>query len=225
MTDRFKNSLKFSLAAFALFSTVRLSAQEATPETIQNPPVNVEIMPGSRGVSFQLTLDKKLQNAPKIGFFGVTDFNSDWGNDQLSDMMVIGKATVDLFKGVKFGAGFQSTPGGIRPSAALIYTYANPEWLVIAMPRVDVSKDANIEGFGIVEYKPAINDKWRLYSRLQGTYVHAMSADLHTRRYVRARAGVTHKEFTFGIGANMEYYGPQKHNENNIGAFLQVALF
>lgn len=225
MTDRFKCVLKFSLATFALFSTINVSAQETESAPIQNPPVNVEVMPGTRGVSFQLTLDKKLRSAPKIGFFGVTDFNSDWGNDQLSDMMVIGKATVDLFKGVKFGAGFQSTPGGIRPSAALIYTYANPTWLLIAMLRVDVSKDANIEGFGIVEYKPAINDKWRFYSRLQGVYVHAMSADLHTRSYLRARAGVTHKEFTFGLGANMEYYGPLKHNENNIGAFLQVALF
>ena len=48
---------------------------------------------------------------------------------------------------------------------------------------------------------------------------------LHARSYLRARAGVTHKEFTFGLGANMEYYGPLKHNENNFGAFLQVALF
>ncbi|MBW8359888.1 MAG: hypothetical protein K0M63_08835 [Weeksellaceae bacterium] len=48
-----------------------------------------------------------------------------------------------------------------------------------------------------------------------------ISADLHTRSY----AGLTYKEFAFGIGANMEYYGPLKHNENNIGGVLQVALF
>ncbi|WP_184875140.1 hypothetical protein [Kaistella daneshvariae] len=52
-----------------------------------------------------------------------------------------------------------------------------------------------------------------------------MSADLHARSYVRARAGVTHNEFTFGVGASMEYYGPLQQNENNFGAFLQVALF
>lgn len=225
MTDPFKNLLKISLIAFGMSIGTTVSAQETEPAPVNNPPVNVEVMPGSRGISFQLTLDKKLGSVPKIGFFGVTDFNADWGNDQLSDMMVIGKATVDLFNGVKFGAGFQSTPGGIRPSAALIYTYANPNWLVIAMPRVDVSKDANIEGFGIIEYKPEINQRWRFYSRLQGTYVHAMSSDLHTRSYIRGRAGLTYKEFTFGIGANMEYYGPLKHNENNIGGFLQVALF
>ena len=76
MTDRFKNSLKFSLTAFALCSTLNLSAQETTSEVTQNPPVNVGVMPGSCGVFFQLTLDKKLQSAPKMGFFGVTVFTT-----------------------------------------------------------------------------------------------------------------------------------------------------
>lgn len=93
------------------------------------------------------------------------------------------------------------------------------------MPRVDVSRNANIEGLGIIEYKPALSDKWRLYTRLQGTYVHAMTADLHTRSYIRSRVGFTYKEFTFGAAANLEYYSPLKHNQSNIGGFLQVALF
>ena len=70
-----------------------------------------------------------------------------------------------------------------------------------------------------------LEENWRFYSRLQGTYIHAVFADLHARSYLRARAGLTHKEFTFGLGANLEYYGPLKHNQNNFGAFLQVALF
>lgn len=225
MKDVCKKIIKSSLATLALLAGINFHAQETEPQPIQNPPVSVEAMPGSRGISFQMTLDKKLRSVPQIGFFSVTDFNSDWGNDQLSDLMIIGKATVDLYKGLKFGAGFQSTPGGIRPSAALIYTYADPDWLIIAMPRADLSANANLEGLGIVEYKPALSDKWRLYTRLQGTYVHAAAADLHTRSYIRSRVGLTYKEFTFGVGANVEYYGPTRHKETNIGGFLQVALF
>ncbi|KIA83055.1 hypothetical protein OA84_05725 [Kaistella solincola] len=225
MTNKLRRSLKISFAAFSLIFATNLSAQETEPSPFQNPPVNVEVMPGTRGISFQTIIDKKIKSVPKLGFFSVTDFNSDWNQEQLSDLMVLGKVTVDVFKNVRVGAGFQSTPGGIRPSAAIIYTYANPEWLVIAMPRVDLSKNATFETLGIVEYKTEINENWRFYSRLQGTYVHAVSAHLHARSYLRARAGVTHKEFTFGLGANMEYYGPLKHNENNFGAFLQVALF
>lgn len=224
MTYFTKKAFQLSLAALALTFTINVSAQDTVP-AFQNPPVNAEVMLGTRGLSMQMIVDKKIKSVPQLGFFSVTDFNSDWNNEQLSDLMVLGKVTVDLVKNIRLGAGFQSTPGGIRPSAALIYTYVNPEWLIIAMPRIDVSKNANIETLGILEYKPAINEKWRFYTRLQGTYVLALSADLHTRSYLRARAGLTHKEFTFGLGANMEYYGPLKHNENNIGAFLQVALF
>lgn len=139
-------------------------------------------------------------------------------------MMVIGKATVDLFKGVKFGAGFQSTPGGIRPSAALIYTYANPDWLVIAMPRVDLSKNANIEGFGIVEYKPEINDKWRFYSRLQGT-MFMRCLPICTPEVIFAQEQELPSKNSHSGSEPIWNIGPLKHNENNIGGFLQVALF
>ncbi|WP_332019993.1 hypothetical protein [Kaistella sp.] len=52
-----------------------------------------------------------------------------------------------------------------------------------------------------------------------------MSADLHTRSYVRPVQVLPNKNLTFGVGANMEYYGSLKNNEFNIAAFLQVALF
>ena len=122
MTDPFKKLINVSFTALTLFAGISLDAQETEANPMQNPPVNVEGMTGNRGVSFQMTLDKKLRSVPQIGCFSVTDFNSDWGNDQLSDLMIMGKAMVDLYKGLKAGAGFQSTPGGIRPSAALLYT-------------------------------------------------------------------------------------------------------
>lgn len=225
MTDKTSKIWKTALASLALFFSMNLSAQETAAPEFQNPPMNFETLVGSRGVSFQMVIDKKIKSAPKFGFFSVVDFNSDWNNDQLSDLMVMGKATVDIVKGLKFGAGFQNTPGGIRPSAALIYTYANPEWLVLAMPRVDLTKNATGEMLGLIEYRPKINDKWNFYSRLQGTYVHALSDNFHAGSYVRARAGLTHGDITFGLGANFEYYGPLKHNENNIGGFVQVLLF
>lgn len=217
---------KIALAAIGFFSAANFNAQEAAPAEFHNPPTNVEVLVGSRGVSFQMINDERIKSVPQLGFFSVVDLNSDWGDMQLHDHMIMPKATVDIVKGLKLGAGFHTTGAtGIRPTASLIYTYANPEFLLIAMPRVDLSKDANFEGLGIVEYKPAINDKWRLYTRLQGTYVHAMKNDFHARSYIRARAGLSYKEFTFGVGGNFEYYGPTKNNENNIGGFLQVLLF
>ncbi len=221
-----KRQIKLLLSAVALtVGTVSIAQETETPE-FHNPPTNTEVLVGSRGVSFQMITDKKIKSYPKAGFFSVVDLNSDWGQLNRSDHMIMAKGTVDIVKGLKFGAGFHTTPvTGIRPSAALIYTYANPEFLLIAMPRIDLSKDASFKTLGIVEYRPAINDTWNFYSRLQETYVHAIKADFHARSYIRARAGLTYREFTFGVGANFEFYGPTKHNENNIGGFLQVLLF
>lgn len=39
------------------------------------------------------------------------------------------------------------------------------------------------------------------------------------------RAGITHKEFTFGLVPNFDWYGPVKHNENNFGVFFSALLF
>lgn len=50
--------------------------------------------------------------------------------------------------------------------------------------------------------------------------MHALADDFHARSYIRARAGLMHGDITFGLGANFEYYGPLKHNENNIGGFV-----
>ncbi|MCL9807966.1 hypothetical protein [Flavobacterium luminosum] len=217
---------KGTFLVFGLFFSINSFAQEQEQKEFQNPPINVETLVGDRGVSFQMIIDKKIKSIPRLGFFSVTDINSDWGVQNLQDHMTQASLTVDLFKGLKLGAGFHNTPvTGIRPSASLIYAHASEDWFFIVVPRVDLSKDANLEGLALVEYKPKISDQWRLYTRLQGVYAHTMSQDLHARSYFRARAGVSYKEFAFGLGSNVEYYGPLKHNENNFGGFVQVLLF
>jgi hypothetical protein len=53
--------------------------QKAEKTTFHNPPINAEPMVGIRGFSFQMIIDKKIKSLPQIGFFSVTDLNSDWG--------------------------------------------------------------------------------------------------------------------------------------------------
>lgn len=56
----------------------------------------------------QMIVGYKIKSIPQLGFFSVTDFNSKWNQDQLSDLMIIGKVTVDVFKNVRFGAVFRT---------------------------------------------------------------------------------------------------------------------
>ena len=223
MKKIYKNRFTFIL----LISVVSWNtySQQTAADPIKNPPITTEALFGNRGMSFQMIIDKKFQSIPRLGFFSVTNLVGEWDNNRIEDYMTQANLTFEFAKGFKLTGGFHVTPvTGIRPTAGVMYTYANPDWLVVVNSRTDLSQDINVEGLVLVEYKPKINDTWRFYSRVQGLYEYNTVIEKHYRSYVVARAGVSIKEFTFGVGANIDYYGPAKHNENNVGGFLSFQL-
>lgn len=201
-------------------------SQEKIEIPVINPPINTELLFSNRGIAFQMIIDKKFKSIPKLGVFSVTSLVGEWDDDKINDYMTQSSLTYEIVKGLKLAGGFHVTPvKGMRPIAGLIYTKANPNWLFVVNFRIDFSKDTNVEGMFLVEYKPKINDKWRFYSRAQALYEYSTVIDMQTRSYVMTRAGLSYKEITFGIGTNVDYYGPEKHNENSIGGFLSFLLF
>jgi hypothetical protein len=56
-------------------------------------------------------------------------------------------------------------------------------------------------------------------------YAHNTEKGTHSRSFATARAGFSFKDFTFGAGTNIDYYGPIKHNENSFGGFINCLLF
>jgi len=192
----------------------------------KNPPLNTESLFSNRGMSFQMIINKQIQSAPKFGFFNITNLVGEWKSNRVDDHMTQAHVTYTIGKGFKLGGGFHLTPvTGIRPSAALIFSKASENWLVVANSRVDLSKDRNVDGVVLVEYKPRINEKWRFYSRLQGLYAHNTVKGTHSRSFAVARAGFSFKDFTFGAGTNIDYYGPMRQNENSFGGFISCLLF
>ena len=200
------------------------AAQGGAP--VMNPPVSVEMMAGSRGLSYQMIVNKKFQSVPRLGFFSVSNFQTDWKSSAMRDYMMQGNLTLSLVKGLDISSGFIWTPyTGIRPSAGIMYTFANKDWLIVANPRTDLTKNANMEVLALAEYKPMINEKLKFYSRLQGLYTQDTGIGDHGRSYIMARAGITIKDVTFGAGANFDFYGPQKIKDHNIGGFVNINLF
>ena len=210
----------------ALFLIISFLTKAQETSTVQNPPVMMEGLVGSRGFSYQLVADKKFQSLPRFGYYTVINFQTDWGELKIGDYMLQGHLTYTILKGLNAEAGFFANPvDGIRPSAGLVYTYGNPEVFLLANPRFDISKNANAEIFALAEYKPKLNETLSLYTKVQGLYSHNLGYDIHSRSYVWLRAGLTVREFTFGLASNFDFYGPAKHNENNLGVFLMVNLF
>lgn len=201
-------------------------SQDKVTIPVINPPINTELLLSNRGMAFQMIIDKKFKSIPKLGFFNVTSLVGEWDNDEIKDYMTQSSLTYEITKGLKLAGGFHITPvKGMRPIAGLIYTKSNKTWLFVANSRIDFSNDTNVEGLILVEYKPEINKKRRFYSRLQALYEYNTIIDKQTRSYLMARAGLSYKEFTFGLGTNIDYYGPEKSNENSFGGFANFLLF
>lgn len=201
------------------------SQEEVAPPVI-NPPINTELFFSNRGMAFQMIVDKKFKSIPKFGFFNVSYLLGEWDKQAIHDYMTQSSLTYELVKGLKLTAGFHVTSvNGVRPIAGLLYTAANKNWLFVANSRVSLSKDVSVEGLVLAEYKPKISKNWCFYSRIQGLYEYSTAIKMHSRSYIVARAGLGFKEFYFGAGTNIDYYGPIRHNENSIGGFVSFLLF
>lgn len=205
-------------------------AQEIKPvntrTTPPNPPVNLEAVFGHEGMAYQLMINKKLQAVPRLGFFSITSLLSSWEKGPYDGIMSQGLLTYRLLKGLDAVAGFHYTDvTGARPSAGVIYSYATPAFLLVANPRIDLVENAISETMVFAEYKPKLNDHWRLYSRVQGLYGFSTDSGDHARSYLLTRLGATTKEFTFGLAANFDWFGPFKGYQENFGVFVTVPLF
>ncbi len=217
---------KFIGIATLLLPWLVMAQEQPGPPMVKNPPIMMEVMAGNRAFAYQMIVNKKTRSVSRLGFFGVTNFQPEWGNPKINDYMLQGNLTYGMLKGLDITAGFIWNPiDGIRPSAGVMYTYANPTWLAVVNPRVDVSRNANADILGLIEYKPGLSEKVKLYTRLQGLYTRNLSYDMHIRSYVMLRAGVSIKDVTLGIANNMDFYGPAKRDENNFGGFILVNLF
>lgn len=201
-------------------------AQNKDEIKVENPPVIVESLFGNAGYAAQMTVNKSFSSFPKFGIFSVTDMSSKWGEKNPKDLMNQIHLTYQFGKGFQLLTGTHFTPvSGLRPNAAIMYTYVSKSWLISIMPRIDLSKNATWEGFAMLEYTPQLSENWKLYTRAQGVYCAVLDNGDHARSYLKLRAGVVYKEFRFGLGANFDTYGPERVSKENYGIFLAIRLF
>lgn len=209
-----------------LLAGTGISFSQETEETfVDNPPVFIELLPGHRAFGYQMTIDKKLQSIPKLGFFAVTNLQAEWDTSKIEDYMVQGHLTYEILNGVNLEAGFIMTIDGIRPSTGIIFSHAVKDWFLVFNPRMDIHSKPNLDLQTIAIYTPKINETFDFYGYYEGMYIENVGYGEHTVSYLMLRAGLTYKDISFGVGSNINWYGPDKHNEFNVGPFLVMNLF
>lgn len=218
--------LKRNIIGILLLSCLMSFAQEEKSEKILNPPVTIEVLTGDVGIASQMIINKSFRSVPQLGFFSVTNISSKWNETASKDAMSQANITFEVVKGLRLFGGMHYTPTtGLRPTTALIYTLNYKSLLLSIGPRIDLSKNKSAEGFVMAEYKPEINEDWKIYSRVQGLYVQNLNSGEHARSYLMLRLGLSYKDIRFGLGANWDAYGPEKLSKQNYGVFLAASLF
>lgn len=197
----------------------------------QGTPMLIELIAGNNGLAFELIATKQFSPGSKFGFFNVSSFDGDYKEvNQNSDFLSQSYLTAEVWKDISLLAGLSAigsstTPLTVRPTAGLQYLLAGRDFVVLVLPRFDLTQTYNFETFALLEYKPMLSKKWGVYSRVEGLYNYNTKLGFHEISSIYLRLGLSYNNFQFGAGANLDFYGPDNQNTSNVGVFIKTDLF
>jgi len=190
-----------------------------------NPPTPMEFMFGHDRLDFQLVFKRNFTPKSKFSVLAIAVFSENYAKGKrLGDSVVIPFQVNYALgnSGLSLAAGAEAnSSAGFGTNLGLTHSKATKEILAISVLSYQLSDAQNVKFFGLYEYKPAINEKWSLYSRLQLTYNQGMAEGFHNRSFLYLRAGLKKGPLGFGLGANFDAYGPSKVARENYGVFTR----
>ena len=216
----------FSVLCFSQSVVCQISDTDSI-RPLQKVPIAIEAFTTDKAVNFQMITDKKFTGQNKFGFFGVANLLNRYDNDrQKNEFMVLSMASFQIFRRISIATGmWVNNTMGVRPTAALNYTQAGSKFLLVYVSRIDLTESHNLENVLICEFYPKISKSWGLYNRLQAMYNYSLGGQAHDRSYIYLRAGASYRNFRFGLGSNIDYYGPDRLENLSAGLFLGTQLF
>lgn len=217
---RFQRLKKILLAILALLTFSQLSQAQAPI-----PPTPIELMFGHERLDFQLVFKRNFRPESKFSILAIAVFSENYAKmKRVGDSVVIpfqvnyalGKSGFSLAAGAEANsaAGFGTTLG-------MTHAFANRTWLAISVLSYQLSESQDLKLFGLYEFKPALNETWSIYSRVQFVYNYGLAETVHNRSFLYLRAGLKKGPLGFGLGANFDQYGSEKITRQNYGLFTR----
>jgi hypothetical protein len=212
------------------FAQTHDSLQTGNVKT-RGTPIPIELFAGNKAFTFQLIVSKQFSPKSRLGFFNVTNFMGDYKEvNQTSEFFSQSLITAKVGLGISLTTGLSAigssnSSNTVRPTGGLQYLFANRDFLLVVLPRFDLTQTYNFETFSVFEYKPMLSKNWGIYSRIQGLYNYNTKQDFHEVSSIYLRLGLSYKNVQFGLGTNHDFYGPNNYNVNNLGVFIKTNLF
>jgi hypothetical protein len=226
MKDAIRNSPHSRF--FILFLLVFFSAhyQAIAQATAPKVPTPVELMAGNNRLFFQMVVKRKFSPDSKFGFLNVSSFSTSYDNEREElDLVAPVLINYTLYKGFGLVAGTTiNNRVGFSPLVGAQHSFTNQKWVAVTIASLFLNSSRNVELFGIYEFKPQLTPKTNLYTRVQFMYIHNTAQNFHARSFLQLRAGVKKDALSFGLGANLDQYGPEKDFKPNYGLFVGWAF-
>lgn len=188
-------------------------------------PVPIELFFGDQQLSFEMVVKKQFAPESRLGFFSVATFSAEYNDLSDVDITIPAHIYYTFWKGFSvIGGGSANSVVGFSPYAGFQHNFASRQILAVTVASFSLNTENDFKIFGLYEYKPPINEKWSFYTRLQFIYNTSLKEGTHNRSYLYLRAGVKRESIMFGLGANLDQYGPYKTFEDNYGVFVRYNL-
>jgi len=217
------NVKPFFLFLLLCIGILPLSMAQAPQAKVPTP---VEIMAGNNRLFFQMVVKKKFTPDSKFGFLSVSSFSTSYDNAMNDlDLAIPVLINYNIYKNFSLvGGSTINNKVGFSPLVGAQHSFSNKEWVVVTIASLFLNSSKNMELFGIYEYKPQISPKTNLYTRLQFLYIHNTQENYHARSFLQLRTGLKINALNFGLGANLDQYGPEKLFKPNYGIFVGWAF-
>lgn len=205
-----------------LISAVNLLLLLACVKT-KGQPIPIELMMGNNSGAVNLAFSRDFSQTSRLGFFHQNTIEFDYNEPEKNSFFLQDLLYVETFKNLRVAGGVAYSKGGFAPTAGLQYVYASRKLLFLCAPRVNIVEDPSYDIMSILQYKQEINEKLKLYTRIQLLNVFDSAGNI--RSYQWLRLGLETKGIQFGLAVNLDEYGPSPSVEGNYGLFIRKEIF
>ncbi len=190
----------------------------------REPSIPLETLFGNERVALSMSINKSIGGKFRYSNISSATAFYDYKKGK-TELVSVNSIVYQFHKNIGVSAGTQyHFIKGFIPTVALHLSYANPTWLFVLTPYYNFMPWSNLETVAIAEYKPALNEGWRLFTRIMGFYSQDFNKNERERTMLYFRLGATYKKYTFGFGGNIDGYRPERPNIQNYGGFVRIDI-
>ncbi len=185
-----------------------------------------QVLAGHQAVEYNFLWVKNIGEKGRVTLFNFTSFNVNYENKDYNSSLIYQTAIYNLTKNWGIAAGGMYTGGEFVPQLALSYQHQTGSLYFNVFPGALYSPSArqvNYSIFGLLFFTPKLNATWKLFNQL--TIEPMFSARAHVYSYQQVRTGLDYRGWVqFGLGVNLEQFGPEFLFRHNVGIFIRREL-